>query len=266
MRTRIPVLIVTAFTAAQSLAPAAVSQGYAPPGPRGTLIEARNVAFDANYRNDQGGLESAIASMQPLANDAAVGVFANYYLAWTYWSLAGSQFQAKDMTAALASGRLAARHARLGLAARPKDPEFHAMLANALIIVMILDKPEFEKVFAEVQALRRSALELGPRNPRAVMLDASIMFNNPAEERGQERGLALWEEALTLLDAEAAERSADPVAPRWGHALAHGWLAGMYLRMTPPRKDEARAAADAALRMRPDFWWVRNQVLPQLRE
>jgi hypothetical protein len=35
--------------------------------------------------------------------------------------------------------------------------------------------------------------------------------------------------------------------------------------MTPPQKDEARKVADIALRMRPDFWYVRDQILPQLK-
>ena len=40
----------------------------------------------------------------------------------------------------------------------------------------------------------------------------------------------------------------------------------MYLRMTPPQKARARQAADAALAVRPDFWYVRERILPQLRE
>jgi len=56
------------------------------------------------------------------------------------------------------------------------------------------------------------------------------------------------------------------MAPRWGQALHHGWAASMYLSMSPPQKERARRAADAALAMRPDFWYVRERILPQLRE
>lgn len=44
------------------------------------------------------------------------------------------------MIAAQASSRLAAEHARRGLAARGQDPEFHALLANTLIGVMVMDR------------------------------------------------------------------------------------------------------------------------------
>src|SRR5688500_2544141 len=240
MRTRVPLLLLTAVIASQSLAPAVAAR--AEPGARGILIEARNLAYDANYRNDQAGLKAAIAAIQPLATSKDVAAYANYYLCWTYWSLSGSQFQAGDVKSALESGKLAEQHGRAGLTLRPKDPEFQAILANALITVMILDRPRFEKVFPEVKGLRRSALDFAPANPRVILLDAGMIFNDPAEERGKERALARWLEMLPLFDAEAAERSVDPLVPRWGHALAYGWLSSLYLRMTPPQKTEARAA------------------------
>jgi hypothetical protein len=43
-------------------------------------------------------------------------------------------------------------------------------------------------------------------------------------------------------------------------------MANLYLIMSPPQKQKARGAADVALRMRPDLWYVREQVLPQLRD
>jgi hypothetical protein len=236
-------------------------------GARARLIEARDLAYDANYRNDQAGLRSAIDAMRPLTKAADVGVDAHYYLSWTYWALAASQVQEKNMTAALESGKLALEHARAGVAARDTDAELQTALANALIVVGILDKAQFKERFAELPAVRARALELGPSNPRAAIMDAGIIFNTPVDAGGNpERGIARWQEALKLFEAEANARAIDPLKPRWGHALAYGWMATLYLRLTPPQTDKAREAAETALAMRPDFWWVRDQVLPQLRE
>lgn len=243
------------------------AQAAAAVGPRGVLIEARNLAYDANYRNDQAGLRSAIEALQPLVDAAEVAPYAHYYLSWTYWALAGSQVQDKDTSGALESGKRAVEHARAGLAARAADPEFHTVLVNALVVVGFLDGSQFKTVMAELSAARKKALELGPDNPRVALMDAGAIFNSPPEAGGsRERGLARWQEALQLFDAEAKTKAADPIAPSWGHALAYGWVSGLYLRMTPPQKENARTAAETALRMRPDFWWVRAQVLPQLRE
>ncbi len=236
-------------------------------GPRARLLEARDLAYDANYRNDQAGLRSAIAALQPVTKAANESADAHYYLSWTYWALTASQVQEKDMAGGLESAKLALDHARVGLTSRDKDPEFHTALANALIVVGILDRSQFKQVFAELADVRAKALELGPANPRVVIMDAGIIFNTPVEAGGNpERGIARWQEALKLFEAEANTKAVDPLAPRWGHALAYGWMATLYLRLTPPQKDKAREAAETALAMRPDFWWVRDQVLPQLRE
>ena len=236
-------------------------------GARAVLIEARNLAYDANYRNDQAGLESAIATLQTLVDAAGVSAYAHYYLSWAYWALAASQVQEKDTPGALASGKQAVAHARSGLALRGDDPEFHTALVNGLVVVGFLDGTQFKTVLPELTAARVKAIELGPRNPRVLMMDAGAIFNSPPEAGGsRERGLARWEEALRLFDAESNAAAADPIAPSWGHALAYGWVSGLYLRMTPPQTENARRAADTALRMRPDFWWVREQILPQLRE
>jgi hypothetical protein len=259
MTTRLNATVLAAVLLGSSVQDAA--------GPRAILIEARDLAYDANYRNDQAGLRAAIAALQPLAEFQEERAYVYYYLSWTFWVLAGSQAQEKNLPAAQESAALAVEHARAGLAARERDPEFHTALANALIATAVLGRTQFAAILTELQAVRRKALDLGPDNPRAVLMDAGIIFNSPPEMGGsQERGLARWREALRLFDAESRARMVDPLAPRWGHAIAWGGMATLYLRTTPPRKDEARRAAETALGMRPDFWFVREQLLPKLRE
>lgn len=267
MSIRIRPIVITAPIVLSVFATHAAMRPRPAQGPRGTLIEARNLAYDANYRNDQQGLRSAIATVRRLTADAEVGGYANYYLSWAYWALAASQVEEGNVPGALESGKVAADHARAALAVRDSNPEFLTALVNALIVVAVLDRAQFAAVAAEIRPARMKALELGAANPRVVMMDAGMLFNNPPERGGgQEKGLARWKEAIALFDAEARATSADPIAPRWGHALAYGWLATTYLTMTPPRKADARAAADTALAMRPDFWYVRERVLPRLRE
>ena len=58
-------------------------------------------------------------------------------------------------------------------------------VANALIPVMLLDRPQFPTVFAELKQVRQRALELGPKNPRVVLMDAGIIFNDPSRKPGR---------------------------------------------------------------------------------
>jgi hypothetical protein len=257
MRTTTPV-IASLFSLALGITEAA--------GPRAILIEARNLAYDANYRNDQAGLQSAITALQPLVKVTEVSPYAHYYLSWTYWALAASQVQDKNPTGGLESGRRAVEHARAGLSRREKDPEFQTALANALVVVGFLDGSQFKSVMTELTATRQNALQLGPRNPRVVMMDAGVIFNSPPDGGGsKERGLARMQEAMRLFETEANVKAIDPISPTWGNVLAHSGIAGFYLRMVPPDKENARKAVNAALEMRPDFWWIREQVLPQFR-
>jgi hypothetical protein len=242
-----------------------VSYPRAAAHPRAVVIEARDMAYTANYQNDAATLGKAIATLQTLTDTAAVAADAHYYVSWSYWALSAAQLQRKDVSGAMDSARKSVAHARQAVAARPDDAECQAQLANALIVEAILDRPRFKEIAPELAAVRKKAIALAPNNPRVVLMDAGMIFNNPADVGGgHERGLSRWREAVALFEAEAAVTGADPIAPRWGHALAYGWLANLYLTVTPPQLAAARAAAETALRMRPDFWYVRDQVIPRL--
>ena len=233
--------------------------------PRAALVEARELAYNANARNDAAGMKRALAAFERLSADDSASALAAYYASWTAWSLAGSHFQARDMEAAKAAIAVAVRHARRGLSLRPDDVEFQTMAANAMIGQAVIDSEKFQALVPEIAAARKKALELGPRNPRAVMMEAGMIFNIPPERGGsQEKGIARFVEALAFFDEEAAAPAADDLEPRWGRDLAHGWLAGMYLRLTPPPLEKARAEVDKALFLRPDFWFVREVLVPQL--
>jgi tetratricopeptide (TPR) repeat protein len=235
-------------------------------GSRETLIESRTKAYDANFRNDQKALGEAIAELTKLTDHAEVGAFASYYAAWAEWALGASHFASGERSDAIRAGERAVKHARNSVAKRPDLADFHTMLTNALITVVVLDRSQFETFAGEIRNARLKALELGPHNPRVVMMDAGMIFNNPPERGGGlEKGRDRWLEAIKLFELESKMPETDPLLPRWGYALAYGWLADLYLAMKPPQTDAARKAAETALAMRPDFWYVREKVLPKLK-
>jgi hypothetical protein len=244
---------------------AALLAGAVVATPTERLLDARTRAYDANFQNDAAALRQATADLVALADYAEVGRMALYYAAWAEWGLAASELQAEDTPAAVRAGDRAVFYARRALERDPTDPEVMTMLINALIVVAVLDKERFMDAAREIAPLRQQVLERAPTNPRAVMMDAGMIFNNPPERGGsRERGLARYLEAIALLDREAQSPPADPTRPTWGRALAYGWVTGMYLNMAPPQVDQAREAAAMALKLRPDFWFVKTQVVPKL--
>src|SRR5262245_46825785 len=67
------------------------------------MFEAKKLAYDANFRNDQKGLNSAVAAFDALTADKKLAALAYYYAGWSRWSLAASQYQDQKMADALAS-------------------------------------------------------------------------------------------------------------------------------------------------------------------
>ena len=229
------------------------------------LLAARERAYTANFRNDQAGLTESRRTFERLASDESVAPFAHYYAGWASWCVAASQFAAGDVKGAIASGEASAAEMRLALAARSDLSDFHTGLANALIVVGSLDQARFPALIKEISDARRRALELGPSNPRALLMDAGIIFNTPRERGGdQQKGIDRWLEAIHRFEDEQRSPPANALMPDWGLPLAYGWLSQVYLNATPPRVDDARKAAETALALRPDFWFVREQILPKL--
>jgi hypothetical protein len=230
------------------------------------LLAVRERAYVANFRNDQAGLRDAVQAFARLAGDETVAPFARYYAGWAKWCLAASQVAGGDIKGAIESGEGSAVDMRAALALRSDLSDFHTGLANALIVVVSLDRGRFPALAKEIVDARRRALDLGPTNPRALLMDAGMIFNTPPERGGdQQKGIDRWLEAIHRFEEERRSPPANPLMPDWGLPLAYGWLSQIYLNATPPRLEEARHAADTALELRPDFWFVREQIVPKLR-
>ena len=230
--------------------------------PRKKLLAAKQAAYDANFRNDARGLQEAAAKLDALAADRKLGALALYYAGWTRWSLAAAQLQANQKDDALASLNRSVEDLQKALALLPDNAEFHSQLASTLVSLAATDQTKMAQIIPEMNKHRKRALELAPASPRVVMMDAAMIFYTPAQYGGsQEKGIERWLEAIRLFDAERVE---DAVQPDWGRALSYGWLANLYLQMSPPRTAEAKEMANHALALRPDFWFVKTQVLPKV--
>ena len=257
----LPVLSVVMFlfTALTGIATATA-------GPAEALLDARTRAYNANFRNDAPGMKRAVADFERLSQDAKVRPYALYYAAWTEWVLTASYYEAQDQPAAIATIRSAVAHARAAAEARPEDADFQCMLANSMIGLAVMDTSQMREIFPQVVPVRRKAVELGPANPRVLIMDAGVIFHTPPERGGsQEKALEQWRRAMELFEREAASKPADALMPRWGRAEAYGWFASMYLAATPPQTEAARKAAARALELRPDYWWVKERVMPKLK-
>ena len=108
------------------------------------------------------------------------------------------------------------------------------------------------------------ARELSPKNPRLPWVEAVIWYNIPPERGGsQEKAIAMYREAVSLA---RDERVSDPLLPDWGQPEALMSLAWCLLNRAAPDPAAARDSADAALRLRPDWFYVREVLRPQIEQ
>jgi hypothetical protein len=255
-------LVVVATVALWSIAGHA--QGPADGAHR--LAEAKAQLYRSNFRNDRAGLRTGIRRAAAVRSDAVVGPLGLYYAAWGEWVLSHSELQNGEMAAARATLSRAESFARSALELRPEDVEFIVLLADVLIWRLVAAPQDFAAIAPEVRTLRTRALGAQPDNPRALIMDAGLIFNTPPDRGGDRaKGLALWERALDRFEFEAATPAADPLRPDWGRALSYAWECALHLAMRPPQVEAARSAARKALALVPDFWYVETVILPRLR-
>jgi len=104
------------------------------------------------------------------------------------------------------------------------------------------------------------AIKLAPENPRVVYLDAISKNFTPAMFGGsKEKAISGLYQAGELF---AKWKSSDPLAPAWGHAECYAWLGNI---LTEQKKfSEAREAFEKSLVLRPNYGWVKYNLLPEL--
>jgi hypothetical protein len=232
------------------------------PDPREEFAAAKRLAYASNYRNDQDGLRQAIGRFEQLAALPEMAPAAVYHASWARWVLAPSESVAAHPEAAAAALEAGVGDLKKGLELRPDDPEMHALMAWSLMGIASADRAKWSVVAPDMAKHRQRAVELAPRNPRVMIMDAGMVFYTPPAAGGsQDKAIAAWLEALKLFEAEKA---GDPLRVDWGGALPYGWLANLYLQTAPPRMADADQMAKKALLLQPDFWWVKTQVVPKI--
>ena len=105
------------------------------------------------------------------------------------------------------------------------------------------------------------ALELEPNNPRVLWIQAVPYLVLPAARGGNiDRAIELYRKMI---------ENSRPLQPRspfpdWGRAEASMSLANAYLAKASPDVDEATVEAKEALRLQPEWHYVRDILMPQI--
>ena len=109
---------------------------------------------------------------------------------------------------------------------------------------------------SEAEGLAR---ELGPQNPRVLLITGISAYYKPAAFGG---GKDKARTAVTQAIAAFAREEVSAPLPAWGHAEAYAWL-GQF-EAAEGNRDAARRAYTRALELAPQYTWVSRALLPAL--
>jgi hypothetical protein len=231
----------------------------------GRLRTAKTAVMRADYGADLDGLARVRSDLAPLRAHPRHGALASYwsgFASWR-WALNGvSRAASPDSIQAAILQALAAFEAAIRCDGDFADAEAGAASVAGWLASMQTDGDSTRHYARLGRAHQQRALALEPRNPRVLWVVGGNVFNTPPEFGGdQARAIELWRQALAACDSERVD---EPLAPDWGRAEAWMALAAGYHYMKSPDDRAAEVAARAALALQPDWYYVREVLLPQI--
>ena len=115
-------------------------------------------------------------------------------------------------------------------------------------------------------ALLSEADLAAPENPRLLwVLGANLWYRPLNQGGGQDKAIETYERALKIARAKNASVT-EPLEPSWGEAELLMNLAWSSLNRTTPDLSAADSCAQAAMRLVPYWHYVRDILVPQIRE
>jgi hypothetical protein len=220
----------------------------------------------ADYRGDRPALARLDAELGELEG-SALAEYREYWRGFALWRRAINGFNETPTPGDLAPDlEKAVVRFRASLAARPGWIEPRIGMVGCWASLMYLagdDEARKQAILAEFKAEGQGIKEEGRQNPRALWLLGGSQF-----WRGDTAAaLATWNQGVAAAWAEADGRPAPPPwVPTWGGPENLMNLAYFWSHATSKNGDLAMAYAQGAVTAVPEWHYVRDILIPQIRQ
>jgi len=122
-------------------------------------------------------------------------------------------------------------------------------------------------LIAQSSPLVQQAKAADPNHPRLLWVLGPVYWNTPAERGGgQDKAIAGYNSALEEIRKRNATAPADPLDPTWGEPELLMNLAWSNLNREKPDVATAEQQAQAALKLVPNWHYVRDILIPQIQK
>jgi tetratricopeptide (TPR) repeat protein len=229
------------------------------PTSRQSLLEAKSLLRQAENTAHGEDYHRAKAVLNGCAAGDKYQALVEYYLGYADYRL-GVVVYRMDKEKAIVYLDSAVEHLEKAIDKENGFAEAHALLSSCCGIKISF--APFKAIVLGPRSGRemQKAKELSPGNPRVALLEAIGTYNTPGLfGGGKEKGFEALKRAAELFDRW---NRADSLQPDWGTAEVYAWIGIAYV----DRHETilARKAFESALRIDPDYGWVKYQLLPRV--
>ncbi len=228
------------------------------------LAKLKAKVMAADYRANLEELARLRDELSPWRNDREVGYLAHYWSGFASWRLAingaNHEMKVEELTTNLKKAAT-----EFYSAMRLKDDFADAYAAAALVNSWVAMMVDLEERLSLARALITRGTALDPENPRVLWTKGAFLLYAPQSQGGSIPG-AIEVYRRMLKEADRRGVNAESPCPDWGKPEALMSLAYAHTRLTPPDLRSARDEASAALKLEPEWSYVRDNLLPQIEQ
>ncbi|MBZ5598970.1 MAG: hypothetical protein LAN83_11665 [Acidobacteriia bacterium] len=261
----------TAILLAVLFASAWVPLGTAAPGAaRQPVIKIVTQIQRADYEGDRTALKRLYDELTPFTKDNELASRVRYWRGFALWRRAINGFndsvdskeQEQDLTQALDEFNQSA-------ALDPGFVDAKIGAGSCLGYLMYLNQKNpvrIQELVAQVVPVLKQAQAASPDNPRLLWVLGPSRWNTPPERGGgQDKAMEGYQKGLEAVRKQKGTVS-DPLEPSWGEPELLMNLAWSNLNRTTPDLNAAEQYARSALELVPYWHYVRDILLPQIRD
>ena len=224
---------------------------------------------EADYEGDRDALAKLASEMTPYVQEGPLASRALYWRGFALWRRALNGFNEhadpkdleRDLSAAVSDFTEASARDAGFADSRPAA----ASCLFSLGYIAREDKPRMQEYVARGIALMAEANKMDPENPRLLWVQGAGHWY-VASQRGESKQKAFETYRRGLENVRRLRGSVrDPLDPAWGEPELLMSLAWSHLNDQPPDLAEAESNAKAALELVPNWHYLRDVLLPQIR-
>lgn len=233
---------------------------------RESILRTVNEIKRADYEGDRPALKRLHGELTVPADDKALAARVLYWRAFALWRRAINGFNetptptdlGDDINAAIADFKDS-------LANDPTYVESKIGEASCLGYLMYLFPSRASELIQQSSPLLKDVMASDPANPRLLWVLGPIRWTMPPERGGgQDKAFETYDRGLESVRKRPAP--ADPLEPTWGEPELLMNRAWSNLNRTQPDLKAAQKDAEAALALVPNWHYVRDILLRQIRD